>query len=368
MTASFILGKIDPNALALFEAGMTPFDPPVFDPTPFFDLVRGNLATELLAVGVIHLDVPGRLALGAKPSEEIRHELGLSPRSWLVLATALKAMNILRQDANNMVSLSSEGSEFLAGGEFDMKGYIGLIAESPGVLGLLERLKINAPAANRANEGDAFIFREGKSSAMDSGDSARRLTLALSGRARICGSQVAKVLVTEGCKRILDVGGGSGLYAVALLLADADLRVTVWDRPEVLRLAEEFGLKFGVSNRLELVAGDMFNDPVPMGHDGVLLSNILHDWDLPECLTLLKRLHEAIPRGTPLWIHDVYLNDSLDGPLALALYSAALFSLTEGRAYSAKEYRAMLKGCGYQDQPHIVPTAVHCGILSARTV
>ena len=332
MTASFILGKIDPNALALFEAGMTPFDPPVFDPTPFFDLVRGNLATELLAVGVIHLDVPGRLALGAKPSEEIRHELGLSPRSWVVLASALKAMNILRQDANNMVSLSSEGSEFLAGGEFDMKGYIGLIAESPGVLGLLERLKINAPAANRANEGDAFIFREGKSSAMDSGDSARRLTLALSGRARICGSQVAKVLVTEGCKRILDVGGGSGLYAVALLLADADLRVTVWDRPEVLRLAEDFG------------------------------------WDLPECLTLLKRLHEAVPRETPLWVHDVYLNDSLDGPLALALYSAALFSLTEGRAYSAKEYRAMLKGCGYQDQPRIVPTAVHCGILSARTV
>ncbi len=347
---------------------MTPFDPPLLDPTPFFDLVRGNLATELLAVGVIHLDLPGRLAHGAKSAEEMRQQLGLSSRSWVVLATALKAMNILTEDSNNWVSLTPAGLEFLAGGEFDMKGYIGLIAETPGVLGLLERLKINAPAANRANEGDAFIFREGKSSAMDSGDSARRLTLALSGRARICGSQVATVLKPAGCKHILDVGGGSGLYAVALLLADPELRVTVWDRPEVLRLAEEFGLKYGVSKRLDLHSGDMFNDAVPLGHDGVLLSNILHDWDVPECLSLLKRLHGAVPKGTPLWIHDVFLADALDGPLAIALYSAALFSLTEGRAYSAKEYRSMLRECGYLDQANIVPTAVHCGILQARSV
>ncbi len=344
------------------------FDPPQSDPTPYFDLVRGNLATELLAVGVIHLNVPSRLVLGEKPSGELRTELGLSLRAWVVLGTALKAMNILKEDANQMVSLTPEGMEFLTEGEFDMKGYIGLIAETPGVLGLLERLLVNAPAANRANEGDAFIFREGKSSAMDSGDSARRLTLALSGRARICGAQVAKVLVAKGCKRILDVGGGSGLYAVALLLADPDLRVTVFDRPEVLRLAGEFGLKYGVSRRLDLVSGDMFQDPIPMGHDGVLLSNILHDWDIPECSSLLKKLNGAVPKGSPLWIHDVFLNDSLDGPLALALYSAALFSLTEGRAYSASEYRNMLLESGYEDHPTIVPTGVHCGILASHSV
>ena len=42
-------------------------------------------------------------------------------------------------------------------------------------------------------------------------------------------------------------------------------------------------------------------------------------------------------------IHDVYLNDDLGGPLPIALYSAALFALTEGRAYAAGEYRGWLR-------------------------
>jgi hypothetical protein len=347
---------------------MACFNPPSNDPTPFFDLVRGNLATELLASGVIHFDVPGRLAKGPKTSAQLQSELGLADRAWVVLSTALKAMNILEEDFHGNISLTPAGAEFLTDGEFDMKSYIGLIAETPGVHALLGRLKNNAPTANRDDEGDAFIFREGKASAMDSENSARRLTLALSGRARICGSAVAKALVGAGCKRILDVGGGSGLYAIALLLADENLRVTVWDRAEVLRLAAEFGAKCGVAHRMDLVSGDMFADSVPEGHDGVLLSNILHDWDIPECERLLKKLRDSVELRTPLWIHDVYLNDSLDGPLPIALYSAALFSLTEGRAYSTAEYRTMLRHCGFLDQPAVLPTAVHCGVLTARAV
>ena len=53
----------------------------------------------------------------------------------------------------------------------------------------------------------------------------------------------------------------------------------------------------------------------------------------------------------------------MDGPLPIALYSAALVSVTEGRAYSGAEYRQMLKAAGLTPQP-IVPTLVHCGVLA----
>jgi hypothetical protein len=108
----------------------------------------------------------------------------------------------------------------------------------------------------------------------------------------------------------------------------------------------------------------MFADPAPAGCDVVLLSNILHDWDVPECRALVGRCAEALPRAGRLLIHDVFLNDAMDGPLPVALYSAALFSVTEGRAYSAAEYRAFLTGAGLTPQP-IVPTLVHCGVLPA---
>jgi hypothetical protein len=142
------------------------------------------------------------------------------------------------------------------------------------------------------------------------------------------------------------------------------LRAIVWDRAEVLKVAREMGQLYGVSDRLECWPGDMFDDPVPEGADCILLSNVLHDWDVPHCRHLVNRCGEALPAGGRLLIHDVFLNDALDGPLPVALYSAALFSITEGRAYSAAEYRGWLVEAGLEPQP-IIPTLIHCGILEA---
>lgn len=96
----------------------------------------------------------------------------------------------------------------------------------------------------------------------------------------------------------------------------------------------------------------------------MLLSNVLHDWDVPACQALVNRLAAALPLGGRLLIHDVFLHDALDGPLAIALYSAALFSLTEGRAYSAAEYRSWLSNAGLKAES-LVPTLIHCGVLPA---
>ena len=124
-------------------------------------------------------------------------------------------------------------------------------------------------------------------------------------------------------------------------------------------MAEEHG----VVDRLELRPGDMFADPVPPGADAILLSNILHDWDVPECRALIGRLAEALPTGGALMVHDVFLDDDLGGPLAIALYSAALFTMTEGRAYSAAEYRGWMEEAGLRVAAK-VDTLVHCGLLT----
>jgi hypothetical protein len=105
----------------------------------------------------------------------------------------------------------------------------------------------------------------------------------------------------------------------------------------------------------------MFKDALP-SCDAVLLSNVLHDWDIPQCRDLIRRSAAAIPSGGKLLIHDVFLADTLDGPLPVALYSAALFTLTEGRAYSASEYRAWLTECGFTSAK-VIPTLIHCGVL-----
>jgi predicted O-methyltransferase YrrM len=340
-------------------------DRPATDPTPIFEAFRGNHATELLTAAVAHLGVFARLAGGSKPAGQLRQEIGLEERPHLVLMTALRALGLVEVGDGGLVSATELAREHLTpGAAFDVTAYIGLAAESPGVLEMVERLRTNRPAGEgRDGPGAAYIFREGIESAMDQEATARGLTLALAGRARNVAPVLAGNFPLDGARLLLDVGGGTGIYAIAWLQRHPELRAIVWDRPEVLKVAREMAQEYGVADRLETVGGDMFRDPVPPGADVVLLSNVLHDWDVPECQALIGRCSAALPSGGWVLIHDVFLNDDLAGPLPVALFSAALFRLTEGRAYSAREYREWLVSAGLVPQP-VVPTLIHFGVLA----
>jgi hypothetical protein len=330
-----------------------------------FELFRGNYATELLTAAITPLGVFARLARAPRTFAEWRGDLDLAERPAQVLLTALRAFGLIVIEDSRLTLTPLARDHLVPGSPLDVSAYMALAADSPGVREMVERLRSNQPAGGKADRpGAAFIFREGIESAMEKEASARHLTLALAGRARNVAPVLAERYPLGDARVLLDVGGGSGLYSVAWLQRHPQLHAIVWDRPEVLKVAREMADQHGVAGRLETLPGDMFVDEPPAGCDAMLLSNILHDWDVPECRAILSRCAAALPPGGRLLIHDVFLNDALDGPLPLALYSAALFSLTEGRLYSAREYRGWLIGVGLTPGS-IVPTLVHCGLLPA---
>jgi len=339
---------------------------PATDPTPIFEHFRGSYGTELLTTAVAHLNVFDVAATNPCIPNELAAKLGLAARPAVVLFTALRAMKLLELDASGRLVPSAVAREHLVpGGPFFVGDYLGLAAQAPGVVGMIERLRTNRPYGaidDDAGDGAAFIYRGGMPSAMEQEASARHLTLALAGRAKNVAPAVAARLDLAGAKTVLDLGGGTGIYSIGLVQKNPNVKAIVFDRPEVLKVAAEMTAAYGTSERVELVPGDMFADPLPTGCDVVLLSNILHDWDVAECEALLKRAAGALAPGGRIVIHDVFLDDALDGPLPIALYSAALFTLTEGRAYSAAEYRAMFGKIGFT-AGDVVPTAIHCGLL-----
>lgn len=339
---------------------------PSTDPTFIFEHFRGSYGTELLTAAVAHFQVFEVAAAASYTSDELAAKLGLAARPAAVLFTALRAMKLLELDsAGKLVPSAAAREHLVSGGAFFVGDYVGLAAEAPGTVGMVERLRTDRPYGAKdddAGDGAAFIYREGMPSAMEQEASARHLTLALAGRAKNVAPAVAEKLNLAGARTVLDLGGGTGIYSIALVQKNPSVKAIVFDRPEVLKVAAEMTAAYGASDSVELAAGDMFADPLPAGCDVVLLSNILHDWDVPECRALLKRAADALAPGGRIVIHDVFLNDALDGPLPISLYSAALFTLTEGRAYSAGEYRALLAEIGFT-AGDVVPTAIHCGLL-----
>ena len=345
------------------DSKVHPLKTPQTDPTFIFELFRGSYGSELLTAAVAHFGLFRILSEESVRFETLRDRLQLEQRPATVLITAMQAMGLVCVEPSGELGLSALAREHLvAGDEFFVGDYVGLAATAPGVQGMVECLRSNKPL-NIDGAGAAFIYRDGIKSAMAQEELARHFTLALSGRAKNVAPVLAEKILISGTGHILDIGGGTGIYSIGFLRRNPELRATVVDLPQVLKVAREFATEYGVEDRITFCEADMFSYEATEPSDLILLSNILHDWDTPACETLVKHYAAQLPRGGRLLIHDVFLNDSHDGPLPIALYSAALFTLTEGRAYSAREYRHWMEAAELEVSGPI-ETLIHCGVLT----
>lgn len=150
-------------------------------------------------------------------------------------------------------------------------------------------------------------------------------------------------------RRLLDVGGGSGAYAIELCRANPGLRATVLDLPHVCPSATAHTARAGLQERITAVPGDFLAEPVlPGGHDLILLSMILHDWDEATGRALLAKCRAALPSGGAVIISELMVDDDRTGPRAAALMNLnMLVETVGGQNYTAAEYERWLREAGF---------------------
>ena len=176
---------------------------------------------------------------------------------------------------------------------------------------------------------------------------------------------MATHLDTTGRHQLLDIAGGSGIYACAIVARHPHLRATVLEKPPVDTVARRAIEKRGLSDRVNVLAGDMLAGELPGGFDLHLISNVLHDWDAPVARQILAKSARALTPGGMLIIHDAHINETKTGPLPVAKYSALLMHSTEGKCYSLAEMRGFLVELGLTEF-QFRETAVDRSIITVR--
>lgn len=147
---------------------------------------------------------------------------------------------------------------------------------------------------------------------------------------------------------LLDVGGGSGSYAIAAALHDPTTTCTVLDFAAVCTVAAEYAATHGVGDRVHTAAGDMFADAWPRDHDHVLFSDIFHDWDDARCRILAERAFAALPPGGRVLVHEMLLDDGGLGPINALAYSMIMVFVARGRQRRAREIIEILTSAGFR--------------------
>src|SRR5262249_18140359 len=147
--------------------------------------------------------------------------------------------------------------------------------------------------------------------------------------------------------RLLDVGGGSGCFSISIAQHWPNIRCSVMEFPAVCEVARGYIQAGGVADRVDTVAVDMFQQAWPRGYDGVLLSNIFHDWSAETNRLLARRAYAALPSGGRIFVHEMLLAEDRSGPMTTASFSLLMLFGTQGRQYSFSEVREILEDAGF---------------------
>jgi ubiquinone/menaquinone biosynthesis C-methylase UbiE len=154
-------------------------------------------------------------------------------------------------------------------------------------------------------------------------------------------------------RRLLDVGGGTGSWAIAAARRHPDLAATVFDLPSVVNVARKRIADAGLSARVDFQVGDVFKDPLPGGHDVILLANIVHYWSPVRNRELLKLVRASAQTGARLLVADFWTNATHTEPLMAALMAGEFAAhVKEGDVYSLDEVRQWLPETGWRFREH----------------
>jgi SAM-dependent methyltransferase len=150
--------------------------------------------------------------------------------------------------------------------------------------------------------------------------------------------------------RLLDLGGGSGAFAIEAVKRFPAVSAVVFDLPQVIDVTEQIIQEAGLSDHITCARGDLRTDPWPEGADLILLSYIVSCYD-PETLhALLARTLAYLPSGGRVLLHDFALYSDRHGPHNAAQFLFGQLSASaQTHAYSVDELATALHTAGYQE-------------------
>ncbi|HLH53132.1 MAG TPA: methyltransferase [Verrucomicrobiae bacterium] len=334
---------------------------PLTDPTSIYRYRDGLYASDVLTAAICHLDFFNYLEKQPADARTIGRDLNLKERPLDVLLTLFTSMRLLEK-RGEMFHLTLQAKEHICkSSPWSVAPYFASVKDRPVCLDIVEVLRTGKPTrwASLRNEKEW-------AKAMENPAFASQFTAAMDCRGVYLAPALARAVDCSGHHHLLDIAGGSGIYACAFAAIHPNLNATVLEKSPVDRIANESIAQRGFSKKVSVKTGDMFQDSFPTGCDIHLFSNVLHDWDCPEVEKLIGKSFASLPPRGLIVIHDAHIDPDKTGPLAVAAYSALLMTITEGKCYSQTEMEDFLQQAGFSNVKWFPTAADRSGITAQK--
>jgi demethylspheroidene O-methyltransferase len=305
-----------------------------------FDLVAGFCHSQILQA-FVRLKLPQILLEHEMTAEALAIEVDVPSDRMPVLLSAAAAIGLIKRRKSGHYALTTRGAA---------------LAGVPGLSGMIDHhdvlyLDLADPVAFFRGEVDTelaefwpYVF--GASGATDPKTTAIYSQLMADSQVLVAEDTLAVAKLSD-CKRILDVGGGTGAFLAAVGDAHPHLQMTLFDLPAVAPAAAQRFDEAGLSGRITIVPGSFRDDPLPQGADIISLIRVLYDHADETVVALLRAAYAALPEGGRILISEPMTGG--DAPLRAgdAYFALYCMAMRTGRARSQDQIAALLAQAGF---------------------
>src|ERR1043165_7392581 len=243
---------------------------PSTDPTSIYRYRDGLYAADLLTAAISHLEFFTWLNEHPSNLQTICHSLNLHERPTDVMLTLFAAMGLL-QSEGQIFSLTPLAREHLVKtSPWHIGPYFDSTKERPVCRDMVTVLRTGKPA----NWASLKTEREW-TKAMETEAFARQFAAAMYSGGVYLAPAMAQKLNCSQRHRLLDIAGGSGIYACAIVARHPHLHATILEKSPVDRITTRCLAERGFAGRINVQVGDMFSDVFPSDCDIHLFSNVL---------------------------------------------------------------------------------------------
>ncbi len=146
---------------------------------------------------------------------------------------------------------------------------------------------------------------------------------------------------------VLDIGGGEGVFVRALAERYPQLRLGIFDLPQVIEHAAGVIALSPHRDRIRLFAGSFFTDTIPQDHDCVTLVRVVFDHDDRSAVALLSRIRAAMRPGDRLVIAEPMAGTSAGERISAAYFAFYFLAMGSGRCRTPAEISDLVRRAGF---------------------
>jgi hypothetical protein len=150
-------------------------------------------------------------------------------------------------------------------------------------------------------------------------------------------------------RRVLDVAGGTGSFLIAVLRRHLTMQATLFELPGACAVARQRLAREPEGVRVTVVEGDFIKDPLPAGHDLMIVANTVHVLSAAHNIELLKKMRTHATPGARLLLVDLWLDATHAGSQPVPLMSGEFLVMSgEGQAYGETDADEWLAQTGWR--------------------